>query len=130
MMRTILLPAIALTMLAACDVKPTEVGPGAGEATGSSQAPAASTTPVKLPPSIAAFRQYRCADNSLALVEWYSDDLSASVRTKADGKPQRVEAPAKGEEMVGGGYRLKGMRTDANVMFATPGHSKLQKCHV
>jgi hypothetical protein len=130
MLRTILLPAVALTMLAACDVKPTEVGPGAGEAIGSPQVPATSTAPVKLPPSIAASKQYRCADNGLALVEWYSDDLSASVRTKTDGTPQRVVAPAKGEEMVGGGYRLKGLRTDANVMFATPEHPKLQKCHV
>ncbi len=130
MLRTILLPAIALTMLAACDVKPTEVGPGADDSTGSSQAPAASATPVKLPPSIAASKQYRCADNSLALVEWYSDDLSASVRTKTDGTPQRVVAPAKGETMVGGGYQLKGLRTDANVMFATPAHPKLQKCHI
>lgn len=128
MLRAVLLTTATLMLLAGCDAKPTEVGPGASNETAS--ATPAPSRPIKLPPSIAASKQYRCADNSLALVEWYSDDLSASVRTRTDGKDVRVTAPAKGEAMTGGGYVLKGTRMDANVSFGSPEHPKPQKCHV
>lgn len=127
-MRIILLTA-ALAGLSACDMNPTEIGPGA-ERTSQSTPAATPAKPVTLPPSIAASKQYRCADNSLALVEFYSDDLSASVRTSATGTPARVVAPAKGDTMVGGGYTLKGTKTDANVTFSSPDHPKAQRCHV
>jgi hypothetical protein len=125
----ILLPLAALVALSACDTKPTEIGPGAAR-TGATPTPTAAATPIKLPPSIAASKQYRCADNSLALVEWYSDGLSASVKTDAKASPVRVEAPAAGEAMVGGGYSLKGTKDDANVTFASPAKPKGQRCHV
>ena len=83
-----------------------------------------------VPPSIAASKQYRCVDNSLAFVDVYSDGTSASVRTTADGPATRIEAPAPGEAMVGGGYSLKGARTDVNITFASPAKPKGQRCHV
>ena len=129
-MRIILLTVAAMAGLSACDMKPTEIGPGAEESARARTAPTTPARPVTLPPSIAATKQFRCADNSLALVEFYSDDLSASVKTSATGTPTKITAPAKGETMVGGGYTLKGGKTDANVTFSSPDHPKPQRCHV
>lgn len=129
-MRIILLTAAAMAGLTACDMKPTQVGPGAETQAKSGATPEVPVKPVTLPPSISASKQFRCADNTLALVEFYSDDMSASVKTSATGAATKVTAPAKGETMVGGGYTLKGTKTDANVTFSSPDHPKTQRCHV
>lgn len=127
-MRIILLTA-ALAGLSACDTKPTEIGPGATR-TKTDEIATTPSKPVTLPPSIAASKQYRCADGSLALVDYYSDDMSASVKTTAAGTPVKIVAPAKGGTMVGGGYSLKGSKTDGNVSFSSPEHPRPQRCHV
>lgn len=124
----ILLPVIAALALSACDTSPTQIGPGAKPS--GTPTPTAPATPVKLPPSIAATKQYRCADNTLAFVEWYSDDLSASVKTDAKASAVRVVAPAVGDPMVGGGYSLKGGKGDASITFGSPAKPKGQRCHV
>ena len=86
--------------------------------------------PIVLPPSIAASKQYRCADNTLALVDFYSDDRSASVRTIASGPSVRLSSTVVGGLMSGGGYSLKGAKSDDKVMFSSPAHQKPQVCHI
>jgi hypothetical protein len=54
----------------------------------------ATNGPVALPPSIAATKPYRCADNSLIYVDWLSDG-SAHVKNKSDevGTPVPAGSP-------------------------------------
>lgn len=127
-LRILVLSAVLVSGLAACDTKPTEIGPGAVDRT----KPAAATprVPVELPPAIAASKQYRCSDNSLAFVDFYSDDTSASMRAGKDARPTRVKAPAAGETMVADGFSLKGGKKDAKITITTPEHPKPLSCHV
>src|SRR5437879_7080443 len=46
---------------------------------------------VQLPPSIAASKTYRCADNSLIYIDWMSDS-SARVKKKSDEAGTTVPA--------------------------------------
>ena len=55
-----------------------------------------SSGPIELPPSIAASKTYRCKDNSLVYVDWYSD---GSARVKA--ARNEVGTPATAEELKG-----------------------------
>ena len=57
------------------------------------QANAMANAPVTLPPAIAASRAYRCKDNSLIYVDWYSDG-SARVKTSRTEAGTPVPAPA------------------------------------
>lgn len=132
-MRTMLFSGLMLTAamgLSACE--PTKVGPGAEtQAKVDRDEPKVARAPIEMPPSIRGSKSYRCADNSLLMAEWYSDDMSASVRTKADATAVRVKAPAKGEAMTAeGGWSLKGLYQDAKVTFASPDHRKPMACHV
>ena len=130
-MRTILISAVLVSGLTACDTKPTQVGPGAQDNQMSAVDPAPSSRiSVELPPSIAASKQYRCADNSLAFVEFYSDSLSASVKTDPQDKSVRIVAPEAGKPMVAEGWSLKGGKDDAKIMLESPKHPKAMSCHV
>jgi hypothetical protein len=89
---------IAAAALAGCN-KSTE-NPGANEA----QANAANAAaPVTLPPAIAASKIYRCKDNSLVYIDWYSD---GSARVKKDRNEVGTVATAED---------LKGDATSATV---------------
>ena len=55
----------------------------------------ANVSEVKLPPAIAASITYRCKDNSLLYVDWYSDG-SARVKAKQAETGTAVPAPAEG----------------------------------
>ena len=121
--------AAILTGLSACDNNPAEVGPGAADG----NAPTAASSPklsIELPPAIAASRQYRCSDNSLAFVDFYSDDRSASLKTEKDGRSVRLTGPEAGATMVTDGYSLKGAKADAKITITTPVHPKPLSCHV
>lgn len=54
---------------------------------------AADASSVKLPPAIAASKAYRCKDNSLIYVDWYSDG-SARVKASRSEVGTSVPAPA------------------------------------
>ena len=56
----------------------------------------ATTEGVTLPPAIAASKVYRCRDNSLVYVDWYSD---GTARVKA--ARNEVGTPATAEELKG-----------------------------
>jgi hypothetical protein len=82
----------------------------------------ANAAPVTLPPSILATKTFRCADNSVVVVDFYSDNASASLKPKKDASPILLKAPAAGQPMVGtGGYTLDGKATDASVKVTVPG---------
>lgn len=128
---------IVLSLLAGCDSAPTEVGPGSKSAIEARDrsdpiGQAARTAgPVVLPPSIVGSKSFRCSDNSLALVEFYSDGRSASVRTDAKQPQVRVVAPEAGGTMTAeGGWSLKGGPKDLKVTFSSPAHPKPMSCHV
>ena len=55
----------------------------------------ANAAPVELPPAIAASKTYRCKDNSLLYIDWYSDG-SARVKTEKGTPGTEVPAPAEG----------------------------------
>jgi hypothetical protein len=81
---------------------------------------------IQLPPSIAASKAYRCADNKLVYVDWLSDNKSANIRTEQGGMPTLVTAAEPGKPMSGAaGYTLSGSSTAGSVTIAVPGHSAL-----
>lgn len=135
MRNAIVLTLAAATALVAC--KPTEIGPGATTSAKAKEAEdvlgreARARGPVVMPPSIAGMKSYRCADNSLAIVEYYSDSKTATVRTAQDDKPVKVaSAEAGGVMKADGGWSVKGGPKDDRVTFSSPKHPKPMACHV
>jgi hypothetical protein len=79
--------------------------------------------PVALPPSVAASKVYRCADNQIVYVDWLSDNKSANVRTKEGGAPTQVTAAEAGKPMTaGGGYSVEGTASGSSAKIGVPGH--------
>lgn len=95
----------ALLSLAACNSEPETItgGPADPNAENLAEAP-----PVTLPPSLTASHTYRCKDNSLVYIDFFSDNISADVRTEKNGAATRLTAPAAGEPFVAEGYKLTG----------------------
>jgi hypothetical protein len=88
----------------------------------------AATANIQLPPSIAASRTYRCADNKLVYVDWMSDNKSANVRTEQGGISTQVAAAEPGKPMTGpAGYSVSGTSSASTATIAVPGH-KAQSC--
>ena len=83
--------------------------------------------PVAPPPMIQATRSYRCRDNSLIYVDFYTNN-SALVRNELGGDPvasltaQGGNPPYVGQE----GYALSG--DGENVSYTSPGRGT-QPCH-
>jgi hypothetical protein len=83
---------------------------------------------VQLPPSVAASKIYRCADNQIVYVDWLSDNRTANIRIEQGGVSTQVAAPEPGKPMIGAaGYSLSGAPTAASATIAVPGH-KAQSC--
>jgi hypothetical protein len=126
MTRTTILTLVAAAALAGCGDENHNIvsgGPDQGAAGN-----AAANANVQLPPSIAASKTYRCADNKLVYVEWLSDNKTANVRTEQGGVPTQVTAAEPGKPMTGpAGYSVSGVPTAASVTIAVPGH-KAQSC--
>lgn len=79
--------------------------------------------PVELPPTIAATKIYRCADNKVVYVDWLSDNKTATIRTDKNGSPTSVSAPEAGKPMTApGGYSLEGTAAASSATIAVPGH--------
>ena len=80
---------------------------------------------VTLPPSIAASKVYRCADNDVVYVDWMSDGKTANVRIKKDAPPTQVVAAEAGQPMTAaGGYSVSGKPDAASVRIAVPGQKE------
>jgi hypothetical protein len=108
-------PLAALLALAACNNKPTEIVGG----TDDPQAEALKNAPkVAPPPMIQASRTYRCKDNGLVYVDFYTDN-SARVKTKKDGDPVKIDATDGKPPFTGGGYSVSSNATVID--FTAPG---------
>jgi hypothetical protein len=61
--------------------------------------------PVEAPPMIQASRTYRCKDNSLVYVDFYTNN-TAQFRTEKGGQATVLTAPAPGQPYVAEGYSV------------------------
>ena len=87
-----------------------------------------SNGPVALPPTIAATKIYRCADNAVVYVDWLSDNKTANVRTEKGGSPTQVTAAEAGKPMSApGGYSVEGTAEASSAKIGVPGHPS-QNC--
>ena len=126
MTRTPLLLALAAAAaLAGCSKEDHTIVGGSDANQGNS---AQSNASVQLPPSIAASKIYRCADNKVVYVDWMSDNMSANVRTEQTGTPTHVTSAEPGKPMTGpAGYSVEGSATAVSVKIGVPGHAA-QSC--
>lgn len=108
--------AVALLALAACNDsnKVEEIDTIAPDPMASEMANAA---PVELPPSIEASVTFRCQPgNTLLFVDFFAGGTKATLKTKQDGTPTLLTAPAAGEAYVAeGGYKLTGNAKAATI---------------
>jgi hypothetical protein len=84
---------VAAAALAACDQSDHTI---TAKEPADAQANAAAEAQVTLPPAIAHSKTYRCKDNTLVYVDWYSD---GTARVKA--ARNEVGTPATAEELKG-----------------------------
>ncbi len=119
------LAGFLLLSLSACNNQPTNIG---ADDTDDMKNQLATAKPVELPPSIAATKSLRCADNSVVFVDYYSDGKSAGIHLKKDSPPTIVKADAAGKPMTGdGGYALDGTATGTSAKVTLPGKPE-QSC--
>ncbi len=122
---TPVLSGLFLFALAACNSQPENIVVGPQD---DMKDQLAHAKPVELPPSIAATKTFRCKDNSVVYVDFYSDGKSAGLHTKKDGAPTMLKAPAAGQPMVAdGGYTVSGSATASTISVTLPGKDK-QDC--
>lgn len=115
-----LFAAAAAALLAGCNRDNTIIAEGPDTSDPAAEALQANG-PVALPPSVAASKTYRCADNSIVHIDWLSDGKSANVRTDEGGTVQ-VAAPEAGQPMTGGtGFSVSGTADAASAQIATGG---------
>ena len=120
-MKTLILAAagIAATLsLAACNSEPEVV-----DANPDPQAEALKNAPpVELPPAIAASRTYRCKDNSLVYVDFYTNN-TARYRTEKGGTPTELTAAEAGQPYTAEGYSVSANAD--NITLTAPGKGTL-----
>lgn len=123
--RTPLIIALAAAAaLAGCNKESHTIGGGPDAA----DANAAANAPVTLPPSVAATKTYRCADNRVVSIDWLSDNLSANIRAGDNATPVQLTTAEAGKPMTApGGYALSGSADASSVRIAFPGHAS-QSC--
>ena len=121
MTRTPLIIALVATAaLAGCNEDHTIVAGPPGDDTANTAAEAN----VTLPPSIAASKIYRCADNDVVYIDWLSDG-TANIRPDKDSGPAHLTAAEPGKPLTAaGGYSVTGKATDPSVRIAVPGQSE------
>ena len=116
MIRKMTLLAIGAAALAACNSESHTITDN--EAPDPMADQLANAAPVELPPAIAATNTYRCKDNSLLYIDWYSDG-SARVKTEKGAGGTQVPAPAEGVKSD-----LTGNATSSTITYAG------KTCHV
>lgn len=109
----------AFLSLSACNNEPEVVRSGGADP----QAEALKTAPkVELPPAIAASRTYRCKDNSLVFVDFYTNN-TAMYRTEKGGPATVLTAAAPGEPYTAEGYSVSA--NAATINLTAPGKGTL-----
>jgi hypothetical protein len=116
-MKQTLLSAAALAALAALSAcGPPETvtgGPVDPQAEALKNAP-----PVEAPAMIQQSRTYRCKDNSLVYIDFYTNN-TARARTEKDGTPTVLTAPEGTPPYTAQGWSVSG--SDAQVTLTAPG---------
>jgi hypothetical protein len=118
-----ILPAAALAallVLAACNTKPETIvadGPADPDAAALNAA-----KPVELPPMLASSHAYRCKDNSLVYIDFFSNN-TATYKSSKEGTATVLTAPAAGEAYAAPGYAIKG--SGMTIELTAPGKGTL-----
>ncbi|OYY91092.1 MAG: hypothetical protein B7Y45_05240 [Sphingomonas sp. 28-66-16] len=112
--------AIALCALAACENKTETV---TTQAPDPQAAELAKAPPVELPPAMKASVTFRCKDNSLVYVDFFSGDKQALLKTEKGGTPIKLTAEKAGDALVADGYSLTG--TPKSITLTRPGKPTL-----
>jgi hypothetical protein len=117
-------PVAALVALASCNSEPEVVVINKDDPMADALKNAA---PVSAPPMIQASRTYRCRDNSLYYVDFYTNH-SAMVRTQQGGDPVAMLSAEGGNPPYIGqeGYSISGNGEQVNI--SAPGRGS-QSCH-
>jgi hypothetical protein len=110
----------AALALAACG-EPETVGPADNDPQKEALAKA---TPKQLPPSIQVSRVYRCADNSLVYVDFYTNG-TAQLRTEQGGTPTLLRAEGGNPPYLAPGFSVAS--NAARTSIAVPGRAS-QSC--
>ncbi|HEV2746224.1 MAG TPA: hypothetical protein VGW34_02875 [Allosphingosinicella sp.] len=118
----------AFLSLAACNSEPETIKSGPADAQADDLAKAA---PVEAPPMIQASRTYRCKDNSLVYIDFYTNN-TAQVRTEKGGAPTILTAgqPAAEGAEPSSAYTAEGYSLSGNtpqVTLSMPGKGS-QSC--
>ena len=80
--------------------------------------------PVEAPPMIQASRTYRCKDNSLVYIDFYTNN-TAQFRTEKGGQATALTAAQAGQPYTAEGYSVSG--NGAQVTITAPGKGS-QSC--
>ncbi len=111
----------ALSTLGACGTQPENLS-----STVDTQAEALrNAAPVQLPPSVQSTKAYRCADNSLAYVEFYNNNTAHIAATRG-GTPTNLTSTSPTGPFTAEGYSVSG--TGDVVQIRQPGKPE-QRCH-
>ena len=114
-------PAIAASViLAACNSEPEVINKYDPQAEALKNA-----TPVAPPPMVSSSKTYRCSDNSLFYVDFYSDN-TATIRTEQTGSPTSLTSTNGQPPFIAEGYSVSG--NGDNVRITAPGHNNVA-CH-
>ncbi|MBA3835588.1 MAG: hypothetical protein H0X53_07055 [Sphingomonas sp.] len=115
----ILLTLVAAAALAGCQENdPIVIGSDGQEVANTP----ISSTPVELPPSIAASKKYRCQGNGIVTIDWLSDNKSANLRSEGDDSIVQLTAPEPGQPLTAeGGYSLTGTAAASSISLTRPG---------
>ena len=122
-------PALAgflLLVLTSCNNRPTDIG---ADDSDDMKTQLAKAKPVELPPSILLAKTFRCKDNSVITLDFYSDGKSVGVHPKPGTRATVAKADASGQPMTtaDGAYTVSGGPNDKSVAITMPGKDK-QAC--
>ncbi|HWH21868.1 MAG TPA: hypothetical protein VNT25_01060 [Allosphingosinicella sp.] len=79
----------------------------------------AKAKPVELPPAIQSSRAYRCKDNSLVYIDFYTNNTAVVRKEKGGDAVTTLTAPAAGQAYAAEGYSLSG--NGPQVTYSAPG---------
>ena len=82
----------------------------------------AKAAPVEAPPMIQASRTYRCKDNSLVYIDFYTNN-TAQYRTEKGGQATTLTAPAAGQAYTAEGHSVSA--NAAQIQLTAPGKGSL-----
>lgn len=119
-----LYPLAAALALAACNSQPEVIDTRSPDP---NAAAIANRPMAELPPAIRAQKSYRCADGSLAFVNWFVGDKQANVRLVDNGPATTVKSATGTSPWTSDdGWTLSG--TDDKIELTQAG-KKAQSCH-